>query len=379
MAELVTKQNIIELFQWFANQTDQRYILETVRASANTKGGIKIGDGLYMEGDTLNCNVTLSGGGDGVSYILQPASESELGGIRPGTGVSMRGSYLDLTPADTNNLGGVKVGDGLTMDAQNRLNVVQGATIPSATKTTTGGIKVGEGLDIVDGYLKVTLTGGDSSGDGIIPGHGLTKNGMYLDVTPANKSQLGGIKVGEGLEMNTETEKLNVIPATKNSIGGIIPGYGLAMDGEFLNVTFSGGSGVESDFVGATAYLNGKSGLVPAPNHGDQNKFLRGDGTWHTINQSSGGLSYGTADVEGALWQDVVGDTPCLKFRYGEYEYNFFGERKLSDDATAASTLPLDTSPGQAYKLSQEVSTVDGGLWYELRDEKPTLKFRKGS
>lgn len=37
-------------------------------------------------------------------------------------------------------------------------------------------------------------------------------------------------------------------------------------------------------FTGATAQTNGSSGLVPAPQAGDQNKYLRGDKTWHTIN-----------------------------------------------------------------------------------------------
>ena len=35
-----------------------------------------------------------------------------------------------------------------------------------------------------------------------------------------------------------------------------------------------------SVFTGATASTAGTSGIVPAPQAGDQNKFLRGDGTW---------------------------------------------------------------------------------------------------
>jgi hypothetical protein len=35
--------------------------------------------------------------------------------------------------------------------------------------------------------------------------------------------------------------------------------------------------------VGATADADGTSGTVPAPSAGDQNKFLRGDGTWASI------------------------------------------------------------------------------------------------
>lgn len=36
--------------------------------------------------------------------------------------------------------------------------------------------------------------------------------------------------------------------------------------------------------VGASASTAGISGLVPVPNAGDQDKFLRGDGTWATVN-----------------------------------------------------------------------------------------------
>lgn len=35
---------------------------------------------------------------------------------------------------------------------------------------------------------------------------------------------------------------------------------------------------------GATAQTDGTSGLVPVPRAGDQNKFLRGDGSWSTLN-----------------------------------------------------------------------------------------------
>ena len=40
---------------------------------------------------------------------------------------------------------------------------------------------------------------------------------------------------------------------------------------------------IYTDFTGATSNANGKNGLVPAPSKGDQNKFLRGDGTWVSI------------------------------------------------------------------------------------------------
>ena len=52
---------------------------------------------------------------------------------------------------------------------------------------------------------------------------------------------------------------------------------------EILDVTNAVATELESiavDFTGATSIAGGASGFVPAPAAGDQNKFLRGDGTW---------------------------------------------------------------------------------------------------
>lgn len=57
------------------------YTLPT--ASATRKGGVKIGDGLQMSGDTLN--VTLAGS----DYTLRPATSYRLGGIMVGDGLSI--------------------------------------------------------------------------------------------------------------------------------------------------------------------------------------------------------------------------------------------------------------------------------------------------
>lgn len=46
-----------------------------------------------------------------------------------------------------------------------------------------------------------------------------------------------------------------------------------------------------SVMIGATADTAGSAGLVPAPQAGDQNKFLRGDGTWVEITGGNVDLS----------------------------------------------------------------------------------------
>lgn len=48
-------------------------------------------------------------------------------------------------------------------------------------------------------------------------------------------------------------------------------------------------------FQGATGGANGKAGLVPAPQAGDQGKFLRGDSTWGTVSTQS----YSTVENSG--------------------------------------------------------------------------------
>lgn len=391
----VSARTVKNLFQWFAGQTDARYIQETIDASTSTKGGVKVGLGLGTEngaikvkaGDGLGFNsadgalkVTLTGGSG--SYTLPVASENNLGGIRPGTGVSMRNAYLDVKPATTNDLGGIKIGEGLSIDGNNRLSVVKGADIPTATKTTTGGIKVGDGLEMDgDGFLNVVIEGGSLEGGSgtIYVGKGLEKTGSYIDVKPATTGAIGGIIVGKGLEIDNYS-KLHVTAATPEQIGGIIPGAGLEMDGDVLNVTTSTGSNeVFNEFTGATTNTNGKKGLVPAPTHGDQGKFLCGNGTWVAINQSSTSIPQTATNVEGALWQDVIDGVPCLKFRHGLNEYNFFGTGKLIEPGM--DYPPLDSSGLERpiYKLDTGVATQNGGIWYELKDDKPILKLRQDS
>lgn len=53
----------------------------------------------------------------------------------------------------------------------------------------------------------------------------------------------------------------------------------------------------DDTFTGAGMSTGGASGLVPAPAAGDNDKFLRGDGTWATFS-----LGSTSSTVEGSLW-----------------------------------------------------------------------------
>lgn len=100
------------------------YTLPT--ASATVKGGVKIGSGLQMNGETLSTT------GGGSSYELPIASASTLGGVKVGNNLSIDangvlsasgggGSYT-LPVATAEVLGGVKIGDNLSIDANGVLS-----------------------------------------------------------------------------------------------------------------------------------------------------------------------------------------------------------------------------------------------------------------
>lgn len=62
------------------------------------------------------------------------------------------------------------------------------------------------------------------------------------------------------------------VKATANTLGSVRVGSGLNIDGDGILST--------STMTGASASSAGTSGYVPAPSAGDQDKFLKGDGTF---------------------------------------------------------------------------------------------------
>ena len=93
------------------------YTLPT--ASAETKGGIKIGSGLSMSGEVLNNS-------NPTPYSLPAATADVLGGVKVGSGLSISDGVLNnsnptpysLPTAAAETKGGVKIGAGLTMDGE---------------------------------------------------------------------------------------------------------------------------------------------------------------------------------------------------------------------------------------------------------------------
>ena len=53
-----------------------------------------------------------------------------------------------------------------------------------------------------------------------------------------------------------------------------------------------------SDMTGATSSTAGTGGLVPAPAAGDQEKFLKGDGTWTAVSGGGGAINDGRLTIQ---------------------------------------------------------------------------------
>ena len=103
--------------------------------------------------------------------------------------------------------------------------------LPTATDTVLGGIKVGDGLEITDG--KLSVVGGGS--------------GYVLPV--ATRDRLGGVKEGSNITIDENgvisTHAPYSLPeATKQSLGGLIVGDGLSVSDGVVSVA-GGGSGYE--------------------------------------------------------------------------------------------------------------------------------------
>lgn len=227
------------------------------------KGGAKVGQGLYMTGDTLNAE-TLSGAklGDYFSnnfsfvdnkldYSLPTMSEVIKGGAKVGQGLYMIGDTLNAV-----SLGGAKLGDGFKVGDDGTID------FDPLEKIT-----LGPGLDLEDGSLVAdhvdpfpTLGNGLNLDDGVLnvdPFELITfGDGFSVDGGTVTYNPMEVINLGDGLTLSSDGA-LTIIPSIVSSggdtvrvenpyelptmseviKGGAKVGEGLYMTGERLNTT----------------------------------------------------------------------------------------------------------------------------------------------
>lgn len=119
-----------------------------------------------------------------------------------------------------------------------------------------------------------------------VTGKGLSTN----DYTTTEKNKLAGI------EANANNYTLP--KASGTVLGGIKIGNNLNIDENGV-VSATDTNTTYTTMKGATSSTVGTSGLVPAPQRGQQNSFLKGDGTWGTVESATYGEA--TQDQSGLM------------------------------------------------------------------------------
>ena len=192
--------------------------------------------------------------------------------------------------------------------------------------------------------ITISSTGGGGGGGSV--DSVTTTDGTFINLTP-NGAATGAVTVTADLSATGTTDSTtflrgdntwNVPPDTIYSLplaangtrGGLQIGYTqnaknypleLSSEKGFVNVPWT--DTTYSDFVGATSTTDGSNGLVPQPEAGDYQNFLRGDGTWAAASGGSvtsvstnGGLDPG-APLSAALSLSISNPTTTPNLVFG--------------------------------------------------------------
>lgn len=286
--------------------------------SPTTFDGKVTGNGGFA--GNLTGNVT--GNADTATKLKTARSISVKGGNNGGTGsANFDGSgnvSITIPSIDATSITGVLPLNTIPQGALERL--VHVANKAARFKLTTAQVQTGDSVIQDDtGVMYVVV---DDSKLNVDAGYQEYKAGTALEANHAvnadnatNATTAG--KVGHSLTV--QYIKVNNLGATIGSTENF--------DGS-ADVTVNSYNSVYSDFTGASATEAGVHGLVPAPVAGNQDKFLRGDGTWQIAGEVTGvkgdaETSYRKGDVN--LTCDNIGaatvghnhDTSYLKLSGG--------------------------------------------------------------
>lgn len=104
---------------------------------------------------------------------------------------------------------------------------------------------------------------------------------------------------------------------------------------------------VTQPMTGATTYLAGKSGLVPAPSSSDKNKFLKGDGTWSETEDSG----------------NTIDPTLLSGVKIADYTINGVNGSLYAPDNGGGGGLPGQGYTGSDLILRDANGNISG-VWY---------------
>ena len=88
---------------------------------------------------------------------------SVSGGVGPTGPAGPAGGGYTLPTATESVLGGVRIGSGISIDGNGVISASSGYTLPVATGSVLGGVKIGSGVTITDGVISVSTSYAASS------------------------------------------------------------------------------------------------------------------------------------------------------------------------------------------------------------------------
>ena len=278
------------------------------------------------------------------------------------------GSGTAANAATTNGNTKITVADNSTV---NNSVTIKGTGATTVTSDANGVITVnstdnnttysaGAGLSLSGTTFSVNTNGSVASGNtGVLNG-----GTVYSEVRPTADGTF--VK-----KANTTAANITALDtAAKNAIKALsVSGQTITYtkgDGTTGTITTQDNNTTYSAFTGATSSAAGTAGLVKAPAAGDQNKFLRGDGTWaadnNTTYSAGTGLSLsGTTFSVNTNGSIASGNTGVLNGGtvYSEVRPTADGTFAKKANTTAANITALDTAAKNAIKgLSVSGQTI---------------------
>lgn len=191
---------------------------------------------------------------------------------------------MDGVKGDTGNTGATGATPNLTIGTVSTLNPDQ-----SATATITGTAE--------NPVLNMGIPRGQTG----------SVDSVYGTTIPVSESDSRNIK--QVLDLKLESVP-NMTGASSSAAGsaGLVPAPSSGDQDKVLKGDGSWGTVVTDPMTGATASTDGAAGLVPAPEAGDQDKVLTGGGTWETIPTMTGATAL-TDGAAGLAPAPLAGET----------------------------------------------------------------------
>lgn len=289
-----------------------------------------------------------------------------------GAGISIEGSVstyanlpTNLTPADegkgyyVEDEGKLYIWNGTSFPADGSGVQIQGPQGPQGIQGVQGpqgvqGIQGPAGADGADGVSPsatvtqtatgATITITDSQGTTTADIHnGQDGNVPIATTTVPGKVMPDGTTITVAADGTISSAAAYTLPpATTSTLGGVIVGNNLTVDAngtlDATDTTYTAGTNVQisagnvisatdttySAFTGATSSVAGTAGLVPAPTTSDPDKYLKGDGTWATLNTNPNIVE--VYQKYGSDWEGLYYDQACTEWVGAENLYNLVKE-----------------------------------------------------